>query len=133
MFDAVRVTDPELKAKCMALVHTTPDFEALDCSGEMWAVTDPRDGTILATAGAVLEADTRDVRLTFCVVREGHKGNGLQAKLIRVRTFWARRKGALSLQTYAYKENVASLISLLKCGFQIVDYDGEFLTLAYPL
>jgi len=130
--DVVHVTNPELREQCVALVHATPEFDELDCSGEVWAVLD-KDGSLLATAGAVLDTDIRDVRFTFCVVRSGCRGNGIQCKLIRARTWWARRQGALSLQTYAHKDNVASLISLLKCGFSIVDYDGEFVTVAYAI
>ena len=132
LMDVLHVTNTDLREQCVALVHATPEFEELDCSGEVWAVLD-KDGSLVATAGAVLDTDIRDVRFTFCVVQPGHRGNGVQSKLIRSRIWWAKRKGALSLQTYAHKDNVASLISLLKCGFAIVDYDGEFVTVAYPL
>jgi GNAT superfamily N-acetyltransferase len=131
MYDVVHVTEPALREQCVALVHATPEFEALDCSGEVWAVLD--GDTLIATAGAVLDMDIRDVRFTFCVVRPGQQGNGIQAKLIRARTWWAKRQGAVSLQTYAHKDNVASIISLLKCGFRIVDYDGEFVTVDHPV
>ena len=131
-FDVVHVKNDDLRAQCVALVHSTPEFEELDCSGDVWAVLD-QGGALIATAGAVLDTDIRDVRFTFCVVHPAQRGTGVQQKLIRARTWWAKRRGALSLQTYAHKDNVASLISLLKCGFSIVDYDGEFVTVAYPL
>jgi GNAT superfamily N-acetyltransferase len=130
--DVVHVRNDELRAQCVALVHATPEFEDLDCSGEVWAVLG-KDGSLIATAGAVLDTDIRDVRFTFCVVRPEQRGTGVQQKLIRARTWWAKRQGAMSLQTYAHKDNVASLISLLKCGFAIVDYDGEFVTVGHPL
>jgi len=132
MYDLVHVTDQDLRSQCVALVHSTPEFDAMDCSGEVWAVLDT-DKSIIATAGAVLDTDIRDVRFTFCVVRPGHRGNGVQAKLIRARTWWAKRQGAVSLQTYTHKDNVASLISLLKCGFKVVDFDGEFVTVEHPI
>jgi Predicted acyltransferase len=128
--NVVHVQNDDLRAQCVAMVHATPDFEGIDCSGDVWAVLD-KDGTLLATAGAVLDHDIRDVRFTFCVVRPGARGAGIQQKLIRARTWWAKRQGALSLQTYAHKDNVASLISLLKCGFSVIDYDGEFITVAH--
>lgn len=130
--DVVHVTNEDLRAQCVALVHSTPEFEELDCSGAVWAAFD-KDGTLIATAGAVLEDDTRDVRFTFCVVRPEYRRNGVQQKLIKARIWWARKQGALSLQTYAHKDNSPSLCALLKCGFSIVDYDGEFVTVAYRL
>lgn len=128
----VHVNNPDLRAQCVALVHGTPEFEELDCSGEVWAALAP-DGQLIGTAGAVYDSDIRDARFTFCVVAPKARGNGLQQQLIRARIRWAKRLGARSLQTYAHRYNVASICSLLKCGFIPADWDGEFLTVEFEL
>lgn len=128
----VHVTNEDLRAQCAELVHGTPDFDHVDCSGEVWAALAP-DGKLIGTAGAVFDEDIRDVRFTFCVVDPKSRGQGLQQQLIRTRVRWAKRIGAISLQTYAHKHNPASICSLLKCGFVIADWDGEYVTVVFEL
>ena len=47
-----------------------------------------------------------------------HRGRGLQKKLIRVREAAARQLGLTELVTYCICSNVASMNSLVSCGYR---------------
>lgn len=49
------------------------------------------------------------------------RGQKLQRRLIRVRERWARQQGLKACITYVANDNPASLINLLKCGYDIYD------------
>ncbi len=45
------------------------------------------------------------------------RGQGLQKRLIKVREKWARAHGATHAWTYVYYSNLASMRSLISCGY----------------
>lgn len=128
----VRVETEEQKAVCLELLESDPDLGHLDTDGMIvWAALSD-DGDLLGTAGMAFDEDCRHAELTFCVISTTARGRGLQKRLIRARVAWARKLGAVSLETYASLDNRASLISLLKCGFVPKEMDDSFLTVQYP-
>lgn len=129
----VRVDTEEQKAMCSELLESDPDLGHLDTDGMIiWAAI-ADSGELLGTAGMAFDEDSRHAELTFCVISTSARGRGLQKRLIRARVAWARKIGAVSLETYASLDNRASLISLLKCGFTPKCMDDSFLTVEYPL
>ena len=54
------------------------------------------------------------------------RGGGLQRRLIRVRTAWARALGATAVITYTILQNYPSMINLLKSGFKFYTPEYEW-------
>ncbi len=84
-----------------------------------WHGTQP-----VAYAGMRLCKDPRNLGLAFLnragVVPE-HRGRGLQKRLIRTRENAARRLAVTELVSYCMTYNVASINSLVNCGFRFYD------------
>ncbi len=56
--------------------------------------------------------------LTRAGVLSGHRGRGIQCRLIRARIKWAKRNDVEVLLTYTTLDNFESMSNLLKCGFR---------------
>lgn len=129
----VRVTTSEQREACAELLEADPELGHLDVTGmELWAALD-EEGTLLGMAGADWDPESRHMEMQCCVVAPHARGKGIQQRLIRARIAFARKNGAISLETYAHSANLPSLVSLLKCGFQPKDLQDGFLTVSYPL
>ena len=74
--------------------------------------TQSLDGTVLA-------------HLTNCAVHSDMRGQGLQTDLVETRVAWARRKRAKHVLTHTWNTNVASMINLIKAGFEPYCVEGE--------
>lgn len=91
-------------------------------SEAVWVVLDDT-GTVVGTAGA--STHRKNLDLTVCVLHPSTRGLGLQKKLIDLRLRWGRRMGCKTAWTYAYRENHASMISLLKSNFSPYSVDNS--------
>lgn len=109
--------DPELVRlhKATFPMDSEPEWAA----GAWWVVKD--GATPVAFAGLTPSVHWRDV---FYMVRAGvlpeYRGLGLQRRLIRARTAYARKAGANWLVTSTYN-NLRSANSLIACGFHLYE------------
>lgn len=84
---------------------------------EYWIARDARDA-VVGFCSAIHQPQSNTVFLSSAAVIKSARGAGLQRRMIRVRTAWARKIGALSVVTYTVTRNYESMINLLKCGFR---------------
>ncbi len=59
--------------------------------------------------------------LARAAVLKPYRGQGLQKRLIRVRTHWARKHGFKYVVTDTSEDNHASANSLITCGFRLFE------------
>lgn len=83
---------------------------------EFWVMHD-EGGAVVAFASAVL-LNAHVAFLSRCAVVIKHRGKGLQKHLIKLRLKWARDEGANLVVTHVHRNNFASVMSLLSCGFR---------------
>lgn len=92
----------------------TPDFDA----GQWWIVTSPTDivgfcgitpSTYMPMTGYLKRAG----------VKQGHRGHGLQRRMVSVRERYARRQGWMRLYTDTATFNLRSSNNLFKAGFEL--------------
>ena len=86
---------------------------------EFWVAYDSH-GAVAGFASAIL-LDTRTVFLSRAAVTIDHQGRGLHQKLIAARLRWAKFEGADFIVTHVEQYNYASLVSLLKAKFRLVE------------
>jgi len=104
-----------LEAATLALQLEGKRFQELVFESEaIWVVLDDM-GTVVGVAGAT--ANKKNLDLTVCLLHPVARGLGLQKKLIDLRLRWGHRMGCTVAWTYAYRQNHASMISLLKSNF----------------
>ncbi len=88
-----------------------------DCT---WWVAECHQGGSWEPVGYAGAHATNEGRYAF-LARSGvvpaARGIGLQKRLIRVRTNWAKAHGMDGAWSYVYAGNIASMRSLLKCGY----------------
>ena len=97
-----------------------PHDDRITTADSLWWIV-WQDKTPVAYAGMRLCKDPRNLGLAFlnrAGVVPGHRGRGLQQRLIRARVAAARRLAVNELVTYVMTYNVASINSLVKCGFR---------------
>ena len=97
-----------------------PHDDRITTADSLWWIV-WQDKTPVAYAGMRLCKDPRNLGLAFlnrAGVVPGHRGRGLQQRLIRARAAAARRLAVNELVTYVMTYNVASINSLVKCGFR---------------
>jgi hypothetical protein len=88
---------------------------------EFWLVyddgTDPQ--TFVGFASAIYLEDLKCVFLSRAAITQAASARGLQRRLIRVRTRWARSiSGCQFAWTYCERWNYACLFNLLRCRFR---------------
>lgn len=89
-------------------------------SSVFWVVDhDPEIGYCSAVIGPdpVREGGAPVAHLTRGYVGEGHRGAGMQLRLVRLRLRWARAAGVARAQTYTWHDNVPSMRTLGRAGF----------------
>jgi GNAT superfamily N-acetyltransferase len=64
-----------------------------------------------------------EVALVRSGVLKGHRGRGLQARLVRARLAWAAKVEATMVSTYTSTQNIASMRALISCGFRPYKYE----------
>ena len=97
-----------------------PHDDRITTADSLWWIV-WQDKTPVAYAGLRLCKDPRNLGLAFlnrAGVVPGHRGRGLQQRLIRARVAAARRLAVNELVTYVMIYNVASINSLVNCGFR---------------
>ena len=97
-----------------------PHDDRITTADSLWWIV-WQDKTPVAYAGMRLCKDPRNLGLAFlnrAGVVPGHRGRGLQQRLIRARAAAARRLAVNELVTYVMIYNVASINSLVNCGFR---------------
>ena len=97
-----------------------PHDDRITTADSLWWIV-WQDKTPVAYAGMRLCKDPRNLGLAFlnrAGVVPGHRGRGLQQRLIRARVAAARRLAVNELVTYVMIYNVASINSLVNCGFR---------------
>lgn len=97
-----------------------PHDDRITTADSLWWIV-WQDKTPVAYAGMRLCKDPRNLGLAFlnrAGVVPGHRGRGLQKRLIRARVAAARRLAVNELVTYVMIYNVASINSLVNCGFR---------------
>lgn len=87
-----------------------------DLRGQLW-VCYHDDGTPVAYCTAC-DIGHGAVFLSSAGVLPCARGAGLQRRMIRARIQWARTMGASTVITYTVYDNYASIVNLLKCGFE---------------
>lgn len=86
--------------------------------GTAWWVFEDEHGES-AYAGAKLWEPDNAVYLIRAGVLPRARGQGLQRRLVRIREAWGRRNGCSLAYTYTAHHNVASMNSLIRCGYQL--------------
>jgi GNAT superfamily N-acetyltransferase len=81
-----------------------------------WLAT--MDGEPVGFAGITLMPDQHKAFMTRVAVAPIARGGGLQKRLIRVRTTFAKRNGITRCYTYVWAGNFPSMRSLISCGFR---------------
>ena len=83
------------------------------------------DGPETGYAGAEVRGLT--LHLTRCYVAPDARGLRLQRRLTAARQAWGRRHGAIKASTYTWGGNLASIRSLIHCGYLPTrrEWDGE--------
>lgn len=105
----------ELQLLCMPETWVYPPTRGF------WWIADAIDGTQAAFAClSILQDGSRYGYLARSGVIRSHRGNGLQARLIRAREIKARRIGLAGLLTDT-TDNPASSNSLIRCGFRLYE------------
>ena len=97
-----------------------PHDDRITTADSLWWIV-WQDKTPVAYAGMRLCKDPRNLGLAFlnrAGVVPGHRGRGLQQRLIRARVAAARRLAVNELVTYVMIYNVASINSLVNCGYK---------------
>lgn len=83
-----------------------------------WWVATNDNGRRVGFAGSRMCDSGRTVYLAWAVVLPTARGAGLQKRFIRVRCAHARKAGATVALTYTAHDNIASMRSLIACGFK---------------
>ncbi len=84
---------------------------------EWWVLgDDPEDGYCGARLAHVDGANI--VTLTRGYVGPDQRGEGWQKRMVRARLRWGKALGAERASTYTWHDNVASMRSLIACGFK---------------
>ena len=97
-----------------------PGDDRVNPAGALWWIV-WQGKTPVAYAGLRLCQDPRNLGLAFlnrAGVVPGHRGRGLQKRLIRARIAAARQLAVNELVTYVMTYNVASINSLVSSGFR---------------
>jgi GNAT superfamily N-acetyltransferase len=86
---------------------------------ECWWIAEDDEQQPAGYAGARIwhHGDERALLLTRAGVLPGHRGLGLQRRMIRARVAYARRSGIPEVWTYTVHDNPASANSLIGAGF----------------
>lgn len=84
---------------------------------DTWAAFDGPTPVAIAT-GRPDRSDPTAYFLSTCFVHPTARGAGIQKRLIRARCRHARRSGFLAAWTYTAVFSVASMRSLISCGFR---------------
>lgn len=100
----------DLEARCF------PDDERYSLEGSTWWLAE-LDGVPVGFGGAKRWELDGHVYLARAGVLPKARGRGLQKRLIRARTAWAKKAGARGVYTYTIA-NPASANSLISCGFR---------------
>lgn len=95
--------------------YDSPPLKEHLMEGATWWVAE-HEGMAVAFAGAVMRGS--DASLIRSAVMREARGLGLQKRLIRVRLAWAKKQGALRAVTYTHVRSIASMRSLVSCGFK---------------
>ena len=116
-----RIALADLPVAVLALDESCfPHDDRITTADSLWWIV-WQDKTPVAYAGLRLCKDPRNLGLAFlnrAGVVPGHRGRGLQQRLIRARVAAARRLAVNELVTYVMIYNVASINSLVNCGFR---------------
>lgn len=95
----------------------TPAMKETELAGATWWLAE-LEGAPVGYAGIKLIPGEGKAFLCRAGVVEAARGKGLQKRLIRVRTRFAKSQGVLRCYTYVKDSNLASMRSLLSCGFR---------------
>lgn len=117
----VRIRRADWDEECLALLQQDGDLHGSDPSPwdahETWRAD---DGPQLV-AVAACRPDRQDPTACFlstCFVAPAARGHGLQKRMIRARVRYARRAGFQWAWTYTAVFSLASMRSLIACGFR---------------
>ena len=98
-----------------------PKDKPVDLGGAIWWTAEC-DGKVVGYAGLRVCQAAENAGLAFLCrvgVDRGHRGHGLQKRLIRARERAARRAGVRQVVTYVVPWNEASANSLIACGYRL--------------
>jgi RimJ/RimL family protein N-acetyltransferase len=101
-----------LDAECL------PEDTAYPKAGAVWWLVKGPGGEPVAFGGIKYWAPDQSGFLCRAGVVRGHRGQGLQCRLIRARVRYARDAGWRGVYTYTLPSNPASGNNLIKCGFR---------------
>ncbi len=89
--------------------------DSFDLGDQLWVCHDETDTPVAFCSARKTYGDS--VFLSRAGVLPCANGNKLQRRMIHARVKWAREIGADSVVTYTLYDNHASIVSLLKAGF----------------
>lgn len=117
----MKIRKQDFDEECLALLRQHGDLHDSDPTPweahETWVAHD--GPTLVAVAAA--RADRQDPTALFlstCFVAPAARGHGLQKRLIRARLRYGRRAGFQWAWSYTATFSVASMRSLIACGFK---------------
>jgi RimJ/RimL family protein N-acetyltransferase len=116
-----RISHADLPVAVLALDEICfPHDDRVNPDGSLWWIAWYNKQPV-AYAGLRLCRDPQNIGLAFlnrAGVIPGHRGRGLQKRLIRARENAARKLAVNELVSYCMNYNVASINSLVRCGFR---------------
>lgn len=87
-------------------------------NGRWWLLECGREVVGYAGARILPAPDVATLYMCRAAIERGHRGKGLQKRLIRVRLSWGRKQSCRTAITYTM-QNPASANSLIACGFRV--------------
>lgn len=125
---SIRQVDGEAQRHALQALQSAcmPDTWLYPVTRGYWWIADATDGTQAAYAClAPLQDGDGFGYLARAGVLHRHRGNGLQARLIKARETKARRLGLTGLLTDT-TDNPASANSLIRCGFRLYEPESPW-------
>lgn len=134
----IKLASGRERAEARSLLQPFPEYRDSDFprlaaeSNRVWVALEKKSGKVVASGG--LEFGTQGIfTLSYSHVAADHRGHNLQRRLISARVQYARRKGGVKVETYAWAENTPSLVNLLKSGFVPTAHVGGFVSVELSL
>lgn len=94
-----------------------------------WGAYDIESGLMIGYCSMKIERRRKQVKLTSCAIKEKHRGQGLQSRMIKRRIQEAKALGIYKVVTHTVC-NPPSENNLIRCGFRLfrprIEWAGEY-------
>ena len=108
-------------AECRALHQMCMPSDDIDLGGQKWLCWDEDTNFPIGFCAARWYSHPGVIFFSRCGVLPRARGNGLQLRMLRTRLKWAGSLEAWKVITYTMYDNHASIVNLLKAGFEFYE------------